>query len=61
MKYSHIGELAALAAAFCWTVSAFGFESAGKRTCDDIRDARCIFRTVFGGVDVDVPEEKLRK
>ncbi len=28
---SHIGELAALATAFCWTVAATAFEKAGKR------------------------------
>ena len=31
MFQSHIGELAALATAFCWTITAVAFESAGKK------------------------------
>ena len=28
---SHIGEMAALATAICWTINAIAFESAGKK------------------------------
>lgn len=31
MLQSHLGEIAALAAALCWTITAVAFESAGKR------------------------------
>lgn len=28
---AHLGELAALAAAFCWSLNAMAFEAAGKQ------------------------------
>jgi drug/metabolite transporter (DMT)-like permease len=31
MEFSHLGELAALGTAFCWTITSLAFESAGKR------------------------------
>ncbi len=31
MPFSHIGEIAALSTAFCWTITSMSFESAGKR------------------------------
>src|SRR3989337_2271806 len=31
MPISHIGEIAALVTAFCWTISALSFETAGKK------------------------------
>lgn len=31
MPFAHAGELAALATAFCWTITAMAFESAGRR------------------------------
>mgnify|MGYP001559813670 FL=1 len=31
MFQSHLGEIAALATAFCWTITAVSFEAAGKK------------------------------
>ncbi len=48
MHFSHIGELAALSTAICWTVTSMAFESAGKKVGSlAVNLIRLVFALVF--------------